>query len=116
MWFLLALLSSISYSFRRFSEKTLTERADYFTLGFAVQAFSLPGIALLLFFTTIPNLFSLSHNFWIPLLIIWLLFYPLQAYFYYRSLKEGEISYVLPLMSLIPIFTILSSWLLLHEV
>jgi len=116
MWFLLAFASSFSYSFRRFSEKKLTHKADYFTLGFAVQAFSLPIIALLLFFAPIPNLFSLSGNFWFPLLVIWLIFYPTQAYFYYRSLKEGDISYVLPLLSLVPIFTILSSWLLLKEI
>lgn len=116
MWFLLAFLSSFSYSFRRFSEKTLAHKVDHFTLGFAVQAFSLPGITLLLFFTDIPNLFSLSGNFWYPLLIIWLIFYPVQAYFYYKSLREGDISYVLPLMSLVPIFTTISSWILLGEV
>lgn len=62
-----------------------------------------------------PNLFSLSFRFWIPLLIIWLIFYPLQAYFYYKSLKFGEISSVLPLMSLIPIFNVIFSFVLLGE-
>jgi len=116
MWFFLSLASSFLYSFRRVSEKKLTHKADSFTLGFAAQAFSLPAITLLLFFTPIPNLFSLSGNFWYPLLIIWLILYPLQAYFYYKSIKEGEISYVLPLASLIPIFTTLTSWILIHEI
>lgn len=116
MWFLFALTSTFFYSFRRFSEKGLSEKIDHFTLGWAVQAFSLPLITVLLFFTTIPTLFSLSGRFWIPLLIIWFILYPLQAYFYYRSLKEGNVTYVLPLMSLIPIFNVLISWFLVQEI
>ncbi|TSC86656.1 MAG: EamA-like transporter family [Microgenomates group bacterium Gr01-1014_7] len=116
MWFFLALASAFFYSFRRFSEKNLANKAEHFTLGFVVQAFSLPLITLLLWFTNIPTLTSLSIRFWLPLLIIWIFLYPAQAYFYYKSLKEGEITYVLPLMSLIPIFNILSSWILIHEV
>lgn len=116
MWFFLALASTFLYSFRRLSEKRLSENLNHFVLGFAVQAFSLPGIALLLFFAPIPNLFSLSINFWYPLLIIWLFLYPLQAYFYYKSLKSGEISFVLPLMSFIPIFNIISTWWLIGEI
>lgn len=116
MWFFLALTSAFLYSFRRFFEKDLSEKANPLTIGFAVQAFSLPGIALLLFFAQIPNFGSLSFQFfWLPLLIIWILLYPLQAYFYYKSLKEGELSYVLPLMSTIPIFTIFSAWVLIGE-
>jgi len=115
MWFFLSLASTFLYSFRRFSEKKLADKTDHFILGWAVQAFSLPGVALTLFFATIPGLTSLSYNFWIPLLIIWLILYPLQAYFYYKSLKEGEVSFVLPLMSTIPIFTVVISWFLLGE-
>jgi drug/metabolite transporter (DMT)-like permease len=116
VWFLLALISAFLYSFRRFFEKDLSEKANPLTIGFAVQAFSLPGLAMLLFFADIPNLYSLSFQFfWLPLLIIWIFLYPLQAYFYYKSLKEGELSFVLPLMSTIPIFTILSAWILLGE-
>lgn len=116
MWFFLALASSFLYSFRRLSEKKLSQNLNHFVLGFAAQAFSLPGMVLLLLFTPIPTLFSLTSNFWIPLLIIWLILYPLQAYYYYKSLKEGEISFVLPLMSFIPIFNIISSWILIKEV
>lgn len=115
MWFFLALTSSVLYSFRRLSEKKLSENLNHFVLGFAAQAFSLPGMALLLFFAPIPNLLSLPLNFWIPLSIIWLILYPLQAYFYYKSLKHGEISYVLPLTSFLPIFNIIFSWILISE-
>lgn len=115
MWFFLSLASTFLYSFRRLSEKKLSQKLDHFTLGFAVQAFSLPGIGLLLFLADIPSLFSLSGNFWYPLLIIWAFLYPLQAFFYYKSLKHGDISFVLPLMSFIPIFNILTTWVLIGE-
>lgn len=115
MWFFLALTSTFLYSFRRLTEKKLSHNLNHFVLGFAVQALSVPGIALLLFFTEIPNIFSLSGNFWYPLLIIWIFLYPLQAFFYYKSLKGGEISNVLPLMSFIPIFNIVTSWVLIGE-
>jgi len=116
MWFFLAFASAFFYSFRRISEKRLSQKINHFLLGWAVQAFSLPGTVLLLFFATIPSLSSLSSNFWIPLLIIWIFLYPIQAYFYYKSLKHGDVSYILPLFSLVPIFNIVTSWVLLGEI
>ena len=116
MWFLLALTSTFLYSFRRLTEKELSQKINPFTLAFALQFFSLPAISLMLFFTTIPSLSSLSGYFWIPLLIIWIFLYPTQGFFYYKSLKEGELSYVLPLAGSIPIFNVVISWLLLGEI
>lgn len=115
MWFALAILSTLFYAWRRILEKRSAGNIDYFTLGWVVQAFSLPIITLLLFFTTIPNIFLLPSAFWIPLAIIWFILYPLQAYFYYRSLKEADISSVLPLMSFVPVFAVFFAWILLAE-
>ena len=115
MWFFLALISALFYSFRRFSEKKISQKTNPFTIAFAIQVFSLPGIALMMLFVTIPDILSLSTYFWVPLLFIWIVLYPIQSYFYYRSLNEGEISYVLPLMSFIPIINIISSWYLIGE-
>lgn len=116
MWFFLSLTSALLYSFRRLTEKELSQKINPFTLAFTLQFFSLPAISLMLFFTTVPDLSSLSGYFWIPLLIIWIFLYPTQGFFYYKSLKEGELSYVLPLAGSIPIFNVAISWILLGEI
>jgi len=116
MWLSLALFSALLFGVRRIYEKELTAVFGNFSLGFLLQVFSLvPMLALFLFFPLPENIFALSWQFWWPLLIIWFVLYPVQTYFMYRSLREGELSRVAPINALLPVFNILTSYLLIGE-
>lgn len=115
MWITFALLSALFLAVRRLFEKSLTAQLSFFSLGWIVQIFSLPLTAGLLFWTAVPNPLALSGNFWYPLLIIWLILYPIQTYCYYRSIREGQLSEVLPLLSLTAVFNIFVSWWMIGE-
>lgn len=116
MWILWALVSALCAAVRRTNEKQLTQQLNHFTIGFMIQLLSLPvvGMAMVLHHDVL-NPLHLGWNFWLPLVIISGGFYPLQTFFYLQSIKQGELSKVLPLQSLWPVFSILPAWLLLHE-
>ena len=85
-------------------------------MGFVVQFFSLLPTLALFFFLPLPaNIFNLPWRFWWPLLIIWLILYPIQTYFLYRGLREGELTKTTPLRALLPVFNIFSSYLIIRE-
>lgn len=116
MWFYYALVSAGFLSLRRLFEKPLSSRVPYFTLGFLSQLFSLPILCLLLLFGGLPDNSAIPAGFWWPLLVIWLVLYPIQTYSYYRAMHHGDISEVVPVLSFIPVFTIGISWLLVGEI
>ncbi len=116
MWLSLAFLSAVLLSVRRVYEKELTAVFGNFSLAFVLQIFSILPILALFFFLPIPHdVFALGEQFWIPLIIIWVVILPVQTYFLYRSLREGELSEVTPVSVLLPVFNICSSFLVLHE-
>jgi drug/metabolite transporter (DMT)-like permease len=116
MWIELALLSGLLMGVRRIYEKELTGIFSNFSLGFLQQAFSIPPAAALLLFFPIPAaVASLSWDFWWPLLIIWFVLYPVQTYFFYRSLREGELSDVMPMTALLPVLNVLASFVVIGE-
>ncbi len=116
LWIPFALFSAIVLASRRVYEKNLTKSFGNFTMGFIVQSFSLLPTLLLFFFLPIPkNFMSLPWQFWWPLLIIWLILYPIQTYFMYRALREGELSHVTPIMALLPVFNTITSYLIIGE-
>ena len=116
MWLTFALASALLLAVRRIYEKDLTARFSNFSLSFLLMIFSLPAVLVLLFFYPIPqNISALPWDFWWPLIIIWLILYPLQNYLLYRSLREGELSQVTPVSALLPVFNILPSFILLRE-
>ena len=68
------------------------------------------------FFFPVPaDILHLPSLFWLPLVIIWVVILPVQTYFLYRSLREGELSEVAPVSALLPVFNIASSFLVIHE-
>lgn len=115
LWIPFALFSAIVLASRRVYEKNLTKSFDSFTMGFIVQAFSLLPTLLLFFFLPIPKNFNLPWQFWWPLLIIWFIIYPIQTYFIHRALRDGELSHVMPIMALLPVFNTISSFLIIGE-
>lgn len=117
MWILLALLSAVCAASRRTTEKRLTARFHNYTIAFITQLFSLPiiGTALLIDGRFIDP-FTLGPRFWLPLLFTSVFFYPLNAFLYLQAIKGSELSSVLPIQSLWPVFTLLPAWLVLGQV
>lgn len=117
MWFALALFSAVLLSFRRVGEKQLSSKLNHFTLGWLIQLLSLPFMVLALIVAgRWLNPLQLSANFWLPLVIIWLVIYPLNTIGYFKALKSGQLSKVLPVHSLIPAMSLLLAWVVLGEV
>ncbi len=116
LWLPYALFSALVLASRRTYEKSLTNSFGNFSLGFIVQSFSLlPTLSLFFFFPIPDDFMHLPWRFWWPLLIIWFVLYPIQTYFLYRGLREGELSQTAPMVALMPVFNIVSSFVLLGE-
>src|SRR3989338_424730 len=116
MWISFALMSALILAGKRIYEKRLSDTFGNFAMGFIVHAFSLLPMFILIFL--LPggtDIGSLSWTFWWPLLIIWFILYPVQTYLMYRSMREGDVSAVVPVMALLPVFTVATSFVLLGE-
>lgn len=117
MWIIWALFSAILVATRRPFEKKLIGQLHNFTYGFLVQCISIPILlAIVLFSNRMLNPFDLGTAFWLPILIVSVGFYPLNTFLYKHAIKDGELSKVLPLQSLWPVFALLLAWLTLGEV
>ena len=117
MWIFLALLSALLAACRRTNEKRLTGQLHHYTIAFILQLMSLPVISLALaLFGQVLNPFSLGIRFWAPLLITSVGFYPLNAFLYLQAIKYDELSTVLPIQSLWPVFSLIPAWLALGEI
>ncbi|MFA5004463.1 MAG: EamA family transporter [Candidatus Saccharimonadales bacterium] len=117
MWFLYALASAVFASVRRTSEKQLSHKLNHFTIGWTVQLLALPVLlAILLIAGPIFNPFKLGMNFWLPTILIWVGFYPMNTYLYINAFKHGELSKILPLSSLGPVVSLLLGLLFLGQI
>jgi uncharacterized membrane protein len=115
-WVYLALISAVLMAVQRVFEKKLVGKISFVSIGWLVQLFGFPVILATLFmWGSIPDITALPFQFWWPLIIIWIILYPLQTYAFYRALHEGELSLVLPVMSITPIVNIFSGWIMLGE-
>lgn len=116
MWFLYALLSALFASVRRMSEKQLSHKLNHFTIGWTVQLLALPVLLVaLLCAGPIFNPFTLGTHFWLPTVLVWVGFYPLNTYVYLNAYKHGELSKILPLSSLGPVVALLFGLLFLGQ-
>ena len=117
MWALFSGLSAASLAWRRLGEKKLSNDSGLpaMTIGWLTRVFALPPLAVFYFGFHYRSLIDLPWDFWWPLGLVVLVFYPLFTYFYYRSIGAGELSEVLPIMSLIPVLTLVSAWFLRGE-
>jgi uncharacterized membrane protein len=117
MWIIWALLSAFFAATRRTNQKRIAGKLNHFTIGLGVQLFSLPvATAVLLYYGNLINPLSLGRNFWLPLLVVSFVFYPLNTFLSVQAIKNDELSKVLPLQSLWPVFSLLPAWLTFHEI
>src|SRR3990167_3809524 len=116
MWLSFAFASAVLLAVRRIYEKELTAKFGNFSLSFLLMTFSVPAALILFLFFPIPqDIFALPLDFWWPLIVIWVVLYPVQNYLLYRSIREGELSQVTPVSALLPVFNIVPSFFLLQE-
>lgn len=116
MWIILALMSALFAASRRVSEKRLSQEMHHFTMGWAVQLSSLPFILLAASVTgQMLDPLQLRWEFWLAVIGVSVGFYPLNSFLYGQALRHGELSGLLPIMSLWPVLSLLPAWLFLHE-
>lgn len=116
MWIFWALFSALCAATRRTQEKKLIHQLHYLSLAFAIQLLGLPVVlltALLRHGLYIPA--HLGMRFWLPAIVVSAVTYPLNSYLYLKAVKTGELSKVLPIQSLWPIFSLIPAWITLHE-
>lgn len=86
-------------------------------LGFGMRLCATPFFVLP--FIINPGLFiplnELSPSFWLVTVIICVVCGPIETYFYYRAIRDEELSLALPILSLAPVITIGLGAVLLHE-
>ncbi len=117
MWIIWALLSAIFAASRRPFEKNVINNMHHFTYGFLIQCISLPLLIILTIINhQLLNPLKLGFDFWVPVLVVSIGFYPLNSYLYKHAIKNGELSKVLPLQSLVPVFALFSAWATIKEV
>jgi uncharacterized membrane protein len=117
MWFTFAVISALLYAFRGVLEKRIIGRTNKYVLGLAIRLFALPFFFIPFIFNPglIVPLQDLSSNFWVPAIIICCICTPLETVFYYEALKEEELSMALPILSIIPVITLVIAAIFLHE-
>jgi len=116
MWIFWALSSAILVASRRPFEKRIINNLHHFNYSFLIQCISLPVlITATIIYGQLLNPLKLGFSFWLPTAIVAVGFYPLNAYLFKNAMKNGELSKVLPLQSLWPVFSLLLAWLTLGE-
>lgn len=117
MWIFWALVSAVLVASRRPFEKKIIDQVHHFTYGFLVQCVSLPILATIVILSgNLINPLSLGYDYWVPLVIISVAFPPLNTFLYTHAIKKGELSKVLPLQSLWPVFALIVAWIALGEI
>lgn len=113
----MALLSAVLAAVRRTNQKQIALKLNPFTIGFMMQLMALPVIVVaLLVYGRLLNPMHLGLHFWLPVLLVAFVFYPLNSYWSMQAIKYSELSAVLPLQSLWPVFSLVPAWLMLGEV
>lgn len=117
MWYIFALLSALTATVRRGSEKQLSHQLHYFTVGWVTQLYSLPIVIVAqMLVGEFFNPLTLGMRFWLPTLISSVVLFPLFIYCYINAIKHGELSSVLPLQSLTPVFSLITGMIFIDQV
>jgi len=108
MWFLYALISAFSLTGRNIFSKFNVDKTNEYVVMWATVVFAFPIAALAMLFS--PFVVT-DARFW-PLLFIRIILDTVAFIFFYKALKFRAASYVIPIMSLFPALTIVTSFLI----
>jgi drug/metabolite transporter (DMT)-like permease len=91
-----------------------SSKMSTFQINWLSFAISLP-VTLVIIVTHARSIEQLSVAFWLVLVAVVVGFFPAVNYLYFRVIRENELSDILPLFGLIPIFTAVFGWLFLGQ-
>jgi uncharacterized membrane protein len=117
MWFIYALSGAILSSFRNINEKHLSHAVHHLHLAWMTRFASLPIIAIIAVST--GQIFidrTLSMSFWFSLIVVVCVTTPLDTIVYLQSLKHGQLSKISPLISLLPVLTLVTGAIFLKQI
>jgi len=111
MWFSLALLCALLVGIGDVFSKLALQKSNEKIVGLARLLYALPILGLAAWAKGIP---TLSPPFWFTLL--GMLPFELSAFLLYlRAIRVAPLSLTVPFLALTPVFTIVTSWILLGE-
>ncbi|MDO8610806.1 MAG: DMT family transporter [bacterium] len=117
MWIYLALFSALVYSLRSIVEKKSLVKIDKYVLAFGLRIFALPFFVIP--FILNPSLLvpinDISILSWIAIIFVSVISSPIEVLFFYKALQMAEVTELVPLLSITPIFTMLFNLLIFHS-
>ena len=112
IWILLGFLSAFSQAGRAIFSKKILKDTDEYIAAFANRLLTSIILLPLLFFINIPQL---GKEFWI-VLIISAIFLGFNTILYMKAVKLTDVSLIMPLYSLVPLFVLISSPFIIKEI
>lgn len=109
--FILSILTAFSMAFKDVYSKKSLKKVDPYTAAWALRFFSFLFLLPLLFFTGMPKI-EQDFLFALPIVVSLNL---ITTVLYMKALKESDISLTIPLISLTPLFMLVTSPLILYE-
>jgi drug/metabolite transporter (DMT)-like permease len=116
MWLTISLANMLFLVGLRLTQKKFVASStmNAFRINWLTFAMSLP-IIIGIIVTHLQPIAHLSSSFWLALIVVVVGYYPLVNYLYFHTIRQNELSSILPLLGLIPVLTALFSWLLLQQ-
>lgn len=116
MWLTVSIVNMLFVAATRLLQKSFVSRSkmNAFRLNLLMFGFGLPFMAIIIA-THVQTIGHLHPAFWLTLIAVVVGYYPATSYLYIRTIRENELSAVLPLQSLIPVFTAGFGWSLLGQ-
>ncbi len=111
-WFSAALLSAVFMALRAFYSKKVLKNTNEYVVSFGSRLLTSIILTPLLFFIPIPKL---GLNFWLVLIASSVLL-TVATIFYMKAIKSDDVSLTMPMTSFTPIFVLLISPFIIHEI
>ena len=116
MWLVLAFGNMLTLAALRLIQKQFVDQSklNFFRLNWIMAAFGIP-VFVAIIYSQLQLIADLTLIFWAVLFAVVIGFYPAVTYLYFKTIKENQLSEVLPLMGLIPIATLVFGWVILGQ-
>jgi len=116
MWLTLAVGNMLTLAALRLVQKVYLDRSNLnsFRLSWLMTAFGLP-VFIAIAVANYQEISQLSVSFWIVSAVVVIGFYPTVNYLYFNTVRKNNLSDVLPLLSLVPVATLIAGWFLLGQ-